>query len=128
MRKHISPRLNNGTLGEGVLLTEDQNPLRMRYVSPNVAAKDEIGQDALDLVQIDRHAKPLEGLGHILQMDLRLAQNHLHHLNIATASCKTEWPHPTAPNLRRLSRIGTMIDELLSQLDVPTVSSKHNGI
>ena len=49
----------------------------MRYVSSNVTLEDEVGQNALHFVVIDSHAKPLEGLGDAVQMDLRLANDKM---------------------------------------------------
>lgn len=52
----------------------------MRYVSSNVTLEDEVGQNTLHFVVIDSHAKPLEGLGDAIQMDLRLANDEMNPL------------------------------------------------
>ena len=55
-----------------LFLAENQYPLLMRKISTDVLLEYQIGQDALHLVQIDRHAKPLEALCDTVQSYLLL--------------------------------------------------------
>eukprot|EP00563_Minutocellus_polymorphus_P019731 CAMPEP_0197721596 /NCGR_PEP_ID=MMETSP1434-20131217/4594_1 /TAXON_ID=265543 /ORGANISM="Minutocellus polymorphus, Strain CCMP3303" /LENGTH=115 /DNA_ID=CAMNT_0043306631 /DNA_START=189 /DNA_END=533 /DNA_ORIENTATION=- len=68
---------DDGSFGERIPLAEDQRLHPVRYVSSHVTLEDEVGQNALHFVVIDCHAKPLEGLGNAVQMNLRLANDEM---------------------------------------------------
>ena len=63
-----------------LFLAENQYPLLMRKISTDVLLEYQIGQDALHLVQIDRHTKPLEALRDAIQSDLLLSDYFVYSL------------------------------------------------
>jgi hypothetical protein len=67
-----------------LFLAENQYPLLMRKISTDVLLEYQIGQDALHLVQIDRHAKPLEALCDAIQSDLLLSDYFVNSLEKIT--------------------------------------------
>jgi hypothetical protein len=69
---------NNRGQREWIPFAQHKHPLGMRQVPSNVAAVDEVSQNAFHLIQVDRHSQPLEHLHDVPQRDLRLLQHKVH--------------------------------------------------
>jgi hypothetical protein len=47
----------------------------MRKVAPDIPPINEIGENALHFVQVNRHAQPLESIRNVIERDLILVKN-----------------------------------------------------
>jgi hypothetical protein len=47
----------------------------MRKVAPDIPPINEIGENALHFVQVNRHAQPLESIGNVIERNLVLVEN-----------------------------------------------------
>ena len=50
----------------------------MGEVAPDISPINEIGENALHFVQVNRHAQPLERICYVIERDLVLVENVVH--------------------------------------------------
>lgn len=79
---------NDSRHWKGIALTQYKYASRMGNVAPHIATKYQVGQDAFDLVKINGHPKPLEGMRNLTQSNLMLIKDKMYPFEkIAIANC-----------------------------------------